>query len=108
MFLVSADKLIGDVIQIIANDLRLRADSQDVIADPLDQRCFPAGRYGAERVPCMASDKAELRGANPQLLLDVGVNLARRLVLLDAVHAEPPLEKANDTGLLKLTSLNLR
>jgi hypothetical protein len=40
---VSGDELIGHVIQVIADDLRLRADSQDIVADPLDQRCSPAG-----------------------------------------------------------------
>ena len=70
------DELIGDVIEIIADDLRLRADPQKVVADPLDQRRFPPGRDGAERVPGMARDKAELRGFDAKLRLDVGVGLA--------------------------------
>jgi hypothetical protein len=48
---VSGDKLVGNVIQVIANDLRLRANSQNIVAGALDQRGFPAGRDGAERVP---------------------------------------------------------
>jgi hypothetical protein len=57
---VPSDELIGDVIQVIADDVRLRADPQHIVADPLDQRCFPAGRDGAKRVPCVARDEAEL------------------------------------------------
>jgi hypothetical protein len=91
--LVSNDALIGNVIQVIAEDLRLRADSQDIVTDPLDQRRFPAGRHGTERVPRMARDKAELRRLNSELSLDIGVNLARRLMVLRAVRAEAPLEK---------------
>jgi uncharacterized membrane protein YkgB len=33
---VTGDQLIGDVVQIIADNLRLRADSQNIIADALD------------------------------------------------------------------------
>jgi hypothetical protein len=72
---VSGDKLVGNVIQVIANDLRLRANSQNIVAGALDQRGFPAGRDGAERVPGMTGDKTELRGLNPKLPLDVGVGL---------------------------------
>jgi hypothetical protein len=64
---VSGDELIGDVIQIIADDLWLRADSQSIVADPLDQRRFPAGRHGSKRVPCVARDQTELRGLDPKL-----------------------------------------
>ena len=72
---VSGDKLIGNVIEVIANELRLRTDSQNIVADPLDQRGFPAGRHGAKRIPCMTGDKAELGGPNPKLSFDVGVSL---------------------------------
>ena len=64
---VSRNELIGNIVQVIADDLRLRANPQNVVADPFDQRCFPAGRNGAERVPCVARDKAELRGFHPKL-----------------------------------------
>jgi len=57
---VSSDELIGDVVQIAADDLRLRPDPQHVIADPFDQRRFPTSRDGAKRVSRMAGDKAEL------------------------------------------------
>src|ERR1700704_4316838 len=83
--LVSGDELIGNAIQVVTDDVRLRADSQDIVTDPLDQRCFPAGRHGAKRVPCMAGDKTELRGPDPKLLLDVGISLRRWLMMLHAV-----------------------
>jgi hypothetical protein len=72
---LSGDQLIGNVIQVIADDLRLRANSQNVVADALDQRCFPTGRDGAKRIPCMTGDKAEPGGINPKLSFDVGVSL---------------------------------
>ena len=105
---MSGDELIGNVIQVIADDLRLRADPQNIVADPLDQGCFPAGRHSAKRVPCMAGDKTELGGLNPKLPLDVGVSLARRLMVLHAVRAEAPLEKIDNAAMLKLTGLNLK
>jgi hypothetical protein len=70
---VSGDELIGAVIQVIADDLRLSADSQNIVADPLGQRRFPAGRRGSKRVPCVARDQTGLRGL--KLPLDVGVSL---------------------------------
>jgi hypothetical protein len=54
--LVPGDKLIGNVVQVTAHDLRLRADSQNVVAYAFDERCSPASRDGAESVPCVASD----------------------------------------------------
>jgi hypothetical protein len=44
---VSGDELIGDVVQVIADNLWLRADCQNVIAYPLDQRGFPASGHSA-------------------------------------------------------------
>jgi hypothetical protein len=69
---VSSDKLIGNVVQVIADDLRLRADSQNIVADPLDECGLPARRHGAKGVPGVARDETELRGLNPKLALDVG------------------------------------
>ena len=57
---VPGDELAGNIIQVIADELRLRADSQNIVADPLDQRGFPAGSDGAERVPGMAGDETKL------------------------------------------------
>jgi hypothetical protein len=106
--LVPGDELIGDVFQVIADDLRLGANPQNIIADPLDQRCFPAGRDGAERVPCVTGDQTELGGFNAKLPRDVGVSLGRRLVALDAVRAEAPLEEIDNAAMLQLTGLNLK
>ena len=55
--LMTGNKLIGNVAQIIADDLRLRTDSQNIVARSFDQRGFPAGSNCAERIPCMAGDK---------------------------------------------------
>jgi hypothetical protein len=40
--------LIGNVVEVIAYDLRLRADPQNIVADTPDQRSPPARRDGAE------------------------------------------------------------
>jgi hypothetical protein len=57
---VPSDELVGDIVEIVADDVRLRADPQDVIPDAPDQSSFPPGRHRAQRVPGMASDKAKL------------------------------------------------
>jgi hypothetical protein len=93
--LVSADELIGNITEVIADDLRLRADPQNVVPDPLDQRRLPAGSHRAKRVPCMARNQTKLRGLNPKLALHMCVSLARRLMVLHAVRAEAPLESEN-------------
>jgi hypothetical protein len=33
---VSGDELVGNVVQVIADNVRLRANAQHVVADPLD------------------------------------------------------------------------
>ena len=58
--LVSGDELIGHVVEITADHLRLGAYSQDIIADPLDQRGLPASRDGAKRVSGVAGNETEL------------------------------------------------
>jgi hypothetical protein len=55
---VSHDKLIGHIVQIFADDVRLRTDSQDIVADAFDQCSLPTGRYGAKCVPGVAGDQA--------------------------------------------------
>ena len=42
------------------DDLRLRADSQKIVANPLDEARFPARSDGAKGVPGMAGDEAEI------------------------------------------------
>jgi hypothetical protein len=105
---MSGDELIGDVIQVIADQLRLRADPQHIVANPLDQRGFPAGRHRAKRIPCVARDKTEFRGLDTKLGLDMGISLARRLMVLHAVGAEAPLEQIDNSAILKLTGLNFQ
>ena len=69
------DQLIGYVIEIVADDVRLRSNSQYIVAVAFDQRSLPAGRNGAERVPSMAGDQTKFGGRNAELFLDVGVGL---------------------------------
>jgi len=97
---VPSDELIGDVTQVIADDLRLRAHSQNIVAEPLDQCCFPAGCHSAKRVPCVAGDQTELGGFNPKLPFDIGVSLTRGLMLLYTVRAEAALEKIDNAAML--------
>src|SRR6185436_13058080 len=86
--LVSSDELIGDVVQVTAHYLRLRPDPKKIVADTLDQRCLPACGDGAQGVPRVAGDEAELRRPNSKLFLDIGVSLSRRLMVLHAVRTE--------------------
>ncbi len=102
------DQLIGNTVQVCTDDLRLRANSQDVVARPLDQGSLPARGDGAKRVPCMASDQTELRGLNPKLPLDISISLARGLVMLHAICAKAPLEEIGNAAMFKLTGLNLK
>jgi hypothetical protein len=104
---VSGDELIGNVIRIIADHLQLRADPQNIVADLLDQRRSPADRHGAERVPGMARDQAEPGGLNPELPLDLGASLARRLMVLYAVRGVVPLKKIDNAAVFELTGLHL-
>jgi hypothetical protein len=104
--LVTGDKLIGNVVQIISDDLRLRADPQNIVANTLDQRGSPASRDGTKSVPCMAGDETELGGPNPKLFFDKGVSLARLLMVLHAVCAKSSFEEIDNAAMLKLTSLN--
>ena len=63
--LVPGDKLIGNVVQVIAHELRLRTDSQNIVADALDQRGLPARCDGAEGVPCVQAMRQSWEGATP-------------------------------------------
>ncbi len=95
-------------MQVIADDLRLRANPQNIVAGPFDQHCFPAGRYRAKRIPCMACDETELRGFHAKLPLDVSVSLGRWLMVLHAIRAETPLEEIYDAAMFELASLHLK
>jgi hypothetical protein len=54
---VTSDELLGNIRQVITDDLRLRTDCQDIVSNSLDQCRLPAGRNRAEGVPCMAGDQ---------------------------------------------------
>ena len=103
---MSSDEFIGNVVQVTADYLRLRADPQKIIADALDQRCPPSCRDGAEGVPRVAGDKAQLRGLNSKFVLDISVSLSRRLMVLHAVRTESSFKQIDDAAMLKLASLN--
>lgn len=102
-----SDELIGNVFQIIAHHLRLRADVQNIVANALDQRCLPPRRDGAERVPCMAGDEAEAGRPNRKFFLDMAIGFARWFVMLHAVRTEPPLKEIDDSTMFELAGLNL-
>ena len=54
------DELIGDVMEIGTDDVRLRPDRQHIIPDAPNQRGLPSGGDGPERIPGMARDQAQL------------------------------------------------
>ena len=106
--LVSGDELIGHVVQVVADDMGLRSDFQNIVADTLDQRALPARRDGAESVPGVARNEAELRGLGAELILDISVSLPRRFMMLHAVRAEAALKQIDDAAMLELTGLNFK
>jgi hypothetical protein len=65
--LVSGDELIGNVVEVGADNLRLGADAQNIIADTPNQRHLPARGDGAERAPGVAGDHEEFGGLNAKL-----------------------------------------
>ena len=56
----------------------------------------------------MAGDKTELRGLNRKLSLNVGISLARRLVMLHAVRIESSLKEIDNAAMFKLAGLNFK
>ena len=105
---VSSDKLIGDVVEVIADNLRLRTDSQHIVADTLDERGLPARRYGAESVPCVQAIRQSWDGLTPRLFFGVGVSLARWLVMLHAVGAETPFKQIDNAAMGELARLHFK
>jgi hypothetical protein len=65
---VAGDQLIGHVVEVVADDLRLRPDAQNVVARALDQGRFPACGDGAKGVPGVAGDETELRRLDKKAL----------------------------------------
>ena len=105
--LVPDDELVGHIIQVIADDLRLRTNIQQVVTDALDQRRLPTGGHCTKRVPGMAGNQAKLRWVDAEFPSDVSIRLGGRFVLLDAVYAEASFEKPGDAAVIKLLRLNL-
>ena len=64
------DELIGDVVQILAHEFRLRTDAQKIIADTFDERTFPSRRHGADGIPGMASDETEILRLRAEFAFD--------------------------------------
>ncbi len=103
-----SDELIGNVVQVIADDLRLRADSQNIVAGTLNQRRLPSRGNGAESVPCVAGDEAKLGGLDCKLSCDIGISLGRRFAMLHAIGTELPFKEIDNAAMLKLAGLNLK
>lgn len=57
---VPGDQLIGDLVEIVTDDLRLGPTANTSFPAP-NEGSSPSGCDGAERVPAMASDKEQLR-----------------------------------------------
>jgi hypothetical protein len=55
--LVPRNELIGNIVEVVADNLRLRSYFQNIVPNTFDQRCLPARGYGAEGVPCVAGDE---------------------------------------------------
>src|SRR5215472_15661398 len=105
---MSGDKLIGDVVEIVADDVRLRADAKHLIAGAPDERPFPSSGDRAEYVPGVAGDKAKLRRRHLQFLLHMCVGFARGLVVFYAIGAESALEQVDDAAVFELAGLDLQ
>ena len=106
--LVPRDQLIGDVIESVADNMRLGTDAEQVVAGALDQRGFPTGGDRAQRIPGVAGDQAHVGGFGAELFLDITVSLARRLVVFDAVGAEAALEQIDDAAMRQLARLHFQ
>ncbi|MGY4331838.1 hypothetical protein ACVWWG_006255 [Bradyrhizobium sp. LB7.2] len=103
---MTGDELLDNIDEIAADDLRLRTNSEDIVAGPPDKRSFPTGRHRTQGIPSVAGDHAELRGLGSKFMSDVGVGLRPRLAGLDAVHTERFFEESRDSCALELEGLN--
>ena len=103
---MSRDELISNVGEVIAHELRLRADRQNIVADSLDQGGLPAGRNGTEGVPRVTSDKTKLGRFDAKLAFDVGITLGRWLVAPHGLYAESLLEEFGNSAVFELLFLH--
>ena len=104
------DELIGDVVEVVADNVRLRAYCQHIVADSLNlnQRRFPAGGDGADRIPGVTRDETELRGPDAELPFNVRRPQMQAYDALRCPHySKEPREKVSDTSMLHLTRLYL-
>jgi hypothetical protein len=104
---VSGDELVGNVVEVFSHDVWLRTYSQDIVVDAFDQRCLPTRCDGAEGIPGVTGDKTKLRRPRSKFFLDIGVSLARRLMVLHAIGTEASFEQIDDAAVLELACLNL-
>lgn len=93
---MARDQLIGYLIQVSADEVWLRTDSEKVVTDSLDQCGLPAGSDSAKGIPGMASNKAKPRRRYSELLLSISVSVWRRLMVPHAICAEATLEEIDD------------
>src|SRR5215469_4930590 len=90
---VPLDELVGDHVEVLAGVVRLRADGEGGVALTQDERGLPAGRRGADRVPDMGRDQADVAGVDLERGGHEVVGLRGWLVAFDGlVDTEPALE----------------
>jgi hypothetical protein len=58
---VPGNELIGNVIEVLPDDVWLRTNRQHIVPGAPDKRAFPTSRDCAERVPGVAGDQAKPR-----------------------------------------------
>jgi hypothetical protein len=56
---VPGDEFIGDVVEIVADNVRLRPEPQHIIPNAPNESGFPPCRDCAQSVPGMGSDQAK-------------------------------------------------
>jgi acyl-CoA synthetase (AMP-forming)/AMP-acid ligase II len=106
---VPLDELVSDLIEVLADVVRLRADIQRRVALTKDERALPASRAGADRVPDVARDQADVAGSDLERGGYRVVGLLGRLVPLDGlVDAEAALEQVDHARLLQLPARDLQ
>src|SRR5271170_5326761 len=106
---IPLDELVGDRVEVLADVVRLRADVERGVALTQDERGLPAGRAGADGVPDVTGDQADVARVTFECGGDRVVGLRGRLVPLDGlVDAEPALEQVDDAALFQLAAGDLQ
>src|SRR6478672_7695114 len=100
---VVLDELIGDRIEVLPGVVRLRADVERGVALAKDERGLPAGRDGADRVPDVGRDQADVTRIDLERGGHRVVGLRRWLVAAHGlVDAETALEYVDHARPLQL------